>query len=103
LQAHNLNTLTRDRGCTAPGCTVPGYASQVHHAAKDWSDGGATNVDDLGFACEPDNMLVENGGWRTRKLRNGDTEWIPPPHLPLRGGVNTYHHPERFLRDREEP
>ena len=93
----------RDRGCRAPGCTVPGYASQVHHAAKDWSDGGATNVDDLGFACEPDNMLVENGGWRTGKLRNGDTEWIPPPHSPLRGGVNTYHHPERLLRDREEP
>ena len=41
--------------------------------------------------------------WRTRKLRNGDTEWIPPPHLPLKGGVNSYHHPERFLRDREGP
>jgi hypothetical protein len=93
----------RDRGCTAPGCTVPGYASQVHHAAKDWSDGGSTNVDDLGFACEPDNMLVENGGWRTRKLRNGDTEWMPPRQSPLKGGVNTYHHPERFLRDREGP
>jgi hypothetical protein len=93
----------RDRGCTAPGCTVPGYASQVHHAAKDWSDGGSTNVDDLGFACEPDNMLVENGGWRTLKLRNGDTEWMPPRQSPLNGGVNTYHHPERFLRDREGP
>ena len=48
-------------------------------------------------------MLVENGGWRTRKVRNGDTEWIPPPHSPLKGGVNTFHHPERFLRDREGP
>jgi len=93
----------RDRGCTAPGCTVPGYGCQVHHAAKDWKHGGGTNIDTLGFACEPDNMLVENGGWRTRKLRNGDTEWIPPPHLPLKGGVNSYHHPERFLRDREGP
>ena len=87
----------KDRGCTKPGCTVPGYAAQVHHAAKDWSDGGNTNIDELAFACPPDNQLVETGGWNTRKLANGDTEWIPPPHLPLIGGVNTYHHPERFL------
>jgi hypothetical protein len=93
----------RDRGCTAPGCTVPGYGCQVHHAAKDWKDGGNTNIDTLGFACKHDNLLVENGGWLTRKLPNGDTEWIPPPHLPLKGGTNTYHHPERFLKEREGP
>jgi hypothetical protein len=61
---------------------VPGYGCQVHHADKDWKDGGATNIDTLGFACEPDNMLVENGGWRTRKLPNGDAEWIPHPTCP---------------------
>ncbi|MBI3690915.1 MAG: HNH endonuclease [Mycolicibacterium aromaticivorans] len=94
----------RDRGCTKPGCTVPGYASQVHHAVKDWKDGGNTNVDELSFACPPDNQLVETGGWTTRKLPNGDTEWIPPPHLPmLIGGVNDYHHPERFLEKRGDP
>ncbi len=92
----------RDRGCTKPGCTVPGYAAQVHHAVKDWSDGGNTNIDELAFACPPDNQLVETGGWETRKLANGDTEWIPPPHLPLIGGVNTYHHPERFLPKSDE-
>ncbi|OYN81117.1 HNH endonuclease signature motif containing protein [Mycolicibacterium sphagni] len=92
----------KDRGCTAPGCSVPGYNAQVHHAAKDWSDGGSTNIDDLGFACPPDNQLVETGGWRTRKLSNGDTEWIPPPHLPLLGGTNTYHHPERLLPKDDE-
>ncbi|WP_059017021.1 HNH endonuclease signature motif containing protein [Mycobacterium sp. M26] len=93
----------RDRGCTAPGCTVPGYGCQVHHAAKDWSDGGSTNIDELGFACKCDNLLVENGGWSTRKLPNGDTEWTPPPHLPRPGGTNTYHHPERFLKVRDNP
>ncbi|WP_396929431.1 HNH endonuclease signature motif containing protein [Mycolicibacterium sp.] len=88
----------KDRGCTKPGCTVPGYAAQVHHAVKDWKHGGATNIDELTFACPPDNQLVETGGWTTRKLPNGDTEWIPPPHSPmLIGGVNSYHHPERFL------
>ncbi|MGY4709262.1 HNH endonuclease signature motif containing protein [Mycolicibacterium sp. CBM1] len=93
----------KDRGCTAPGCTVPGYNVQVHHATKDWSDGGATNIDDLTFACAHDNQLVETGGWTTRKLPNGDTQWIPPPQLPMFGdGTNTYHHPERFLTDPEK-
>ena len=87
----------RDRDCTAPGCTVPGYGCQVHHAAKDWKDGGCTNVDELGFACKCDNLLVENGGWVTKKRKDGTTEWTPPPQLPLPARINTYHHPERYL------
>ena len=93
----------KDRGCTAPGCTVPGYGCQVHHATQDWSAGGHTNIDDLTLACKPHNLLVENGGWTTRKLPNGDTEWIPLPQLPLIGGTNTYHHPERLLPKEEDP
>jgi|694.fasta_scaffold41504_2 hypothetical protein len=27
----------------------------------------------------------------------GSTDGLPPPHLPLRRGSNTYHHPERML------
>lgn len=83
----------RDRGCTHPGCTVPGYGCEVHHATRDWAHGGATDVDDLSFACPPHNRLVKPGGWRTRKLRDGTTEWLPPPRLPLVGGVNRYHRP----------
>jgi hypothetical protein len=26
----------KDRGCTHPGCTVPGYLSEVHHV-DDWA------------------------------------------------------------------
>ncbi|WP_179472145.1 HNH endonuclease signature motif containing protein [Mycolicibacterium vinylchloridicum] len=90
----------KDRGCTRPGCDAPGYHSVVHHAAKDWKNGGNTDIVDLALACPPDNQLVETGGWNTRKLPGGDTEWIPPPDLPmLRGGVNDYHHPERLLGD----
>lgn len=92
----------RDRGCTFPGCTVPGYGCQAHHATLDWAAGGHTNIDDLAFGCGPHNRLVTEEGWNTRKLPNGTTQWIPPPHLPLRGGINTYHHPERLL-DRERP
>ncbi len=87
----------RDRGCSHPGCTVPGYDCQVHHE-KDWADGGNTDVDDLSFACGPHNRLVKRGGWRTRKRRDGTTEWLPPAQLPLVGGVNRFHHADKLAR-----
>ncbi|QEN15910.1 HNH endonuclease signature motif containing protein [Mycolicibacterium sp. ELW1] len=94
----------KDRGRTRPGCDAPGYHSGVHHAARDWKNGGNTDIDDLTLACPPDNQLVETGGWTTRKLSDGSTEWIPPPDLPmLRGGTNDYHHPERLLGDDRPP
>ncbi|AKK27810.1 HNH endonuclease signature motif containing protein [Mycobacterium sp. EPa45] len=89
--------LAKYRGCTAPGCTVNGYNSQVHHATKDWKYGGTTDIDDLTLACKCNNLMVENDGWATRQLPNGQTHWTPPPGVPLRSGVNDYHHPERLL------
>jgi hypothetical protein len=88
---------SRDRGCTAPGCDMPGYLCEVHHV-DEWAAGGLTNIDTLTFACGCHHKLIKPGGWKTRKLKNGSTQWLPPPHLPLRGGTNTYHHPERMLR-----
>ena len=85
-----------DRGCTRPGCDVPGYLTEVHHV-DEWAAGGATDVDRLTFACKADHRLLTVGGWKTRKLANGRTEWIPPPQLPLRPGTNDFHHPERLL------
>jgi hypothetical protein len=88
----------KDRGCTFPGCTVPGFLTEVHHAECDWADDGLTDVNDLTLACHPHNVMVKPGGWRTRKRRDGRTEWIPPPHLDNgQGRVNKYHHPEEFL------
>jgi hypothetical protein len=84
------------RGCTAPGCDVPGYFAEVHHI-DEWADGGNTDIDRLTFACKTDHTTITPGGWQTRKRTDGRTEWIPPPHLPLRGGTNDYHHPERLL------
>jgi hypothetical protein len=88
----------QDRGCTFPGCTVPSYGCQVHHAEMDWVDGGQTNITDECLACGPHNRLVKPGGWRTRKRKDGRTEWIPPPHLDTgQSRVNDYHHPENYL------
>ena len=86
----------KDRGCTAPGCSIPGYLCEVHHV-DEWTDGGLTDIDRLTFACGPHHRLIGPNGWRTRKRRDGKTEWIPPPKLPLTGGTNDYHHPERLL------
>lgn len=86
----------KDRGCSAPGCTVPGYLCEVHHV-DEWADGGKTDIDMLTFACGTHHRLIKPGGWRTRKRRDGSTEWLPPPELPLASGGNDYHHPERLL------
>jgi len=68
-----------ERGCTRPGCTAPGYWCQVHHLDGWAAHNGQTNINDLTLACGPDNRLVEEGGWSTRKRKDGRTEWIPHP------------------------
>ena len=86
----------QDRGCTAPGCDVPGYWTEVHHV-DDWARGGRTDIDKLTLACKPDHKMADKG-WRTIKLANGQTQWIPPPHLDHgQARTNDYHHPERFF------
>ncbi|MDA4106193.1 HNH endonuclease signature motif containing protein [Mycolicibacterium holsaticum] len=97
--AQRIMLIARDGGCTKPGCTVPAYGSQVHHAARDWADDGQTNVDELGLACGPDNRMVGPGGWQTRINEDNDVEWLPPPHLDTgQARVNDYHRPERLHR-----
>lgn len=84
------------RGCTKPGCDVPGYFTEVHHIDA-WADGGLTDIDKLTLACKPDHAHITPGGWQTRKRADGTCEWIPPPGSPQRGGTNDFHHPEKFL------
>jgi hypothetical protein len=85
----------KDRGCTHPGCDVPGYWCEVHHV-DEWAAGGRTDADKLTFACKPNHRLIDSG-WRTSKLVNGRTEWIPPPQLDRGTRTNDYHHPERLF------
>jgi hypothetical protein len=96
--AQRIVCHARDRGCTRPGCTAPGYWCEVHHAVEDWIDGGHTNVDDLAFACRCDHRMLDKTRWRTRKNTKNQTEWLPPPDLDTgQHRVNGYHHPERYL------
>ena len=97
--AQRIMLIARDGGCTKPGCTVGAYGSQAHHVVTDWTDGGNTNVDELGLACGPDNRAVGPDGWSTRMNERGEVEWIPPPALDTgQTRINTYHRPERLLR-----
>ncbi|MCA2307190.1 HNH endonuclease, partial [Mycobacterium intracellulare] len=66
----------KDRGCTAPGCTVSGYYCEVHHTT-DYSTCHSTDINQLTFACGPHHRMLDPGGWTTRKNTRGDTEWKP--------------------------
>ena len=92
-----------DRGCSAPGCDVPGYLCEVHHI-DDYATCQTTNVDNLTFACGPHHRLIKPGGWSTRKRQNGDVEWIPPPRLDYgQSRSNSFHHPEELLTRESDP
>jgi hypothetical protein len=99
--AQRIVLYANDRGCSFPGCDVPGYLTEAHHTDP-WATSNKTDIHHLALACGPHHKLAELG-WTTRKRGNGDTEWIPPPHLD-RGQprVNTFHHPEKLLQADED-
>src|SRR5215467_5609877 len=70
----------KDRGCTAPGCTVPGYYTEVHHVT-DYATCRRTDINNLTLTCGTHHRMLRPTGWTTRKNHHGTTEWIPPPHL----------------------
>jgi hypothetical protein len=99
--AQRIMLYGRDRGCTHPGCDVPGYLTEVHHVIP-WARTRETDINELALACGPHHQLAEQG-WTTRKRANGDTEWIPPAHLDYgQPRVNTVNHPEKLLRAEED-
>jgi hypothetical protein len=51
LGSQRVVLYAKDRGCTAPGCDVPGYWTEVHHV-DDWARGGRTDIDKLTLACK---------------------------------------------------
>jgi hypothetical protein len=99
--AQRIVLYAKDRGCSFPGCSVPGYLCEVHHCHR-YATHPVTDINELTFGCGPNHKLAEQG-WTTRKNSRGDTEWIPPPHLDHgQPRVNTFHHPEKLLRADED-
>jgi hypothetical protein len=98
--AQRIVLYAKDRGCSFPNCEVPGYHTEAHHVSA-WAETRVTDVNDLTLACGPNHKLAERG-WTTRKNQCGNTEWIPPPHLDHgQPRINTFHYPEKLLRDDE--
>lgn len=96
--AQRIALHAKDRGCSHPGCDVPGYLTEVHHVTP-WKQCRETDIDGLTLVCGPHHKLAERG-WVTRTTRQGLTEWFPPAHLDHgRARVNSFHHPEKLLRD----
>jgi hypothetical protein len=102
--AQRIMLIARDGGCSKPCCTVGAYGCQVHHASRDWRNGGNTNVDDMTLACGPDNRLVDDDtGWRTTINTRGECEWHPPSDLDHgQTRINYLHRPEALLRPTED-
>jgi Domain of unknown function (DUF222) len=99
--AQRIVLYAKDRGCSFPGCSVPGYLCEVHHCNR-YATNPVTDVNDLTFGCGPNHKLAEQG-WTTRKNAHGDTEWIPPPHLDHgQPRTNTFHHPEKLLQNDDD-
>ena len=99
--AQRIVLHAKDRGCSFPNCDVPGYFTEVHHVTP-WAKTHTTDINDLALGCGGHHPLAEQG-WTTRKNHHGDTEWIPPPHLDHgQPRTNTFHHPEKLLRDDED-
>jgi hypothetical protein len=87
----------KDRGHSHLACNVSGYYCEVHHVT-DYAICRETDINDLTLACGGHHPRVKPGGWITRKRANGDTEWIPPPHLDYsQPRTNNFHHPEKLL------
>jgi len=92
----------KERGCSHPGCPIPGYLCEVHHD-HNYSNTGRTDIDGLSLRCGPHHQLITSNGWKTRKRHDGTTETLPPPHLDHgQPRINGYHHPEKLLRDSED-
>jgi hypothetical protein len=90
-QRHAL--AVRDRGCTGPGCNRGPKWTIPHHIVP-WAEGGSTDRNNLGLACEREHRLLHHGGW-DMELRNGTIYWLPPAWLdPERKPIrNTAHDP----------
>ncbi len=101
--AQRLALFARDRGCTAPGCTVPFIRTQAHHM-PDWSDDGQTDIDRLGGACGRHNRMNGKtaGHWESTVLTfgpdAGHVGWRPVGR-GTRWQSNIMFHPERLAPD----
>ena len=84
----------KDRGCTPPGCDVPGYLCEVHHV-EDWANTHCTDINQLTLACGPNHKLIDKrlDHPKTQQRRHRMDPTIPPRPRPT--AHQHLHHPEK--------
>jgi hypothetical protein len=92
----------RDKGCTRPGCTEPGYHCEVMHT-PDWHPDGRTDADTLHFGCGPDHKLITNGHATTTVTDDGHLAWTdgtgPPQTNPIHHADTDFLKADNSLED----
>lgn len=97
--AQRIVLHARDRGCSHPGCPVPGYLCEAHHV-YDYAQNPQTDIHDLTWRCGAHHEIIGPDSWTTRRRHDGTIETIPPAHLDHgQPRVNNFHHPERLLQE----
>lgn len=83
----------RDRGCTFPGCTIPGPWTEAHHVTF-WEHGGGTGIGNGALLCSFHHHLIHEGNWQ-ETMQSGIPWFRPPAYVdPERRLLrNTYFHP----------
>ena len=62
--------LSRDRGCSFPGCHRKRFVD-AHHI-RHWADGGDTSLDNTTLLCTQHHRLLHEGGFAIRRDHSGD-------------------------------
>ena len=68
--AQRIAMATRDRTCTATGCTIPAAWCHAHHK-NPWATGGRTSVKDGRMVCPRHHTLIHHPAYTTDYLPNG--------------------------------
>ena len=71
----------RDPGCRFPGCTATRHL-HVHHA-REWADGGTTDLDNLIHLCSFHHRFIHRAGWQVRPAGAGAFTFLDADRQPF--------------------
>jgi hypothetical protein len=71
-QAQRIAMASRDKHCTATGCTIPASFCHAHHK-KPWARGGHTSVRDGTMLCPRHHRMVHDPHYTTDYRHDGKT------------------------------
>jgi hypothetical protein len=69
--------IARDKGCSFPGCDTAPEWCERHHVVP-WSEGGATDLENLTLLCRYHHHNFLSRGWDCTINPDGLPEWRPP-------------------------